>query len=335
MRILRNPQHPVQLVIAGKAHPQDGAGQDMIRQWSEFIRGPGTHSLGRLSQRLRYAADGATGGGVDVWINTPRRPWEASGTSGMKVLVNGGLNLSELDGWWAEAYAPEVGWAIGDGREHGDDPAWDAAEAEALYALLEQQIVPEFYERDERGDSREMGGAHSREHGAPDAGSFPPIARFAQYTENHYFPAAAAYAARAERKGKLGLAIAGWQQKVAAGWSGVAFGPLKVEPKDAGHRFEVVVYQGQLEPDGDSVELFATGQNGDPPFRMPMDRGNKLGDGGFIYSATVADGRNPASLRHELRPVIKGLQFRWKRLRFSGRSKTRMLPRTSQMAYHK
>ena len=67
--------------------------------------------------------------GVDVWINTPRRPWEACGTSGMKVLVNGGINLSELDGWWAEAYTPEVGWALGDGQEHGDDPAWDAAEA--------------------------------------------------------------------------------------------------------------------------------------------------------------------------------------------------------------
>ncbi len=68
--------------------------------------------------------------GVDVWINTPRRPWEACGTSGMKVLVNGGLNFSELDGWWAEAYSPEVGWALGDGREHDNDPAWDAAEAE-------------------------------------------------------------------------------------------------------------------------------------------------------------------------------------------------------------
>ena len=92
--------------------------------------------------------------GVDVWINTPRRPWEASGTSGMKVLVNGGINLSELDGWWAEAYTPEVGWAIGDGQEHGDDPAWDAAEAEALYDLLER-----------RGDPRVLyprRGGHSR-----------------------------------------------------------------------------------------------------------------------------------------------------------------------------
>ena len=76
--------------------------------------------------------------GVDVWINTPRRPWEASGTSGMKVLVNGGLNLSELDGWWAEAYAPDVGWAIGDGREHVE-PGWDAAETEQLFDLLERR----------------------------------------------------------------------------------------------------------------------------------------------------------------------------------------------------
>ena len=89
--------------------------------------------------------------GADLWINTPRRPWEACGTSGMKVLVNGGLNLSELDGWWAEAYSPQVGWAIGDGLEHGDDPAWDAVEAETMYSLLEQGGIPEFYDRSENG----------------------------------------------------------------------------------------------------------------------------------------------------------------------------------------
>jgi len=88
--------------------------------------------------------------GVDVWINTPRRPWEACGTSGMKLLANGGLNLSELDGWWAEAYTPEVGWALGDGQTHAE-PEWDAVEADELYGLLEEQIIPEFYHRDERG----------------------------------------------------------------------------------------------------------------------------------------------------------------------------------------
>ena len=89
--------------------------------------------------------------GVDLWINTPRRPWEACGTSGMKVLVNGGINLSELDGWWAEAYTPEVGWALGGGLEHGDDPTWDGVEANALYDLLEREVVPEFYKRVQSG----------------------------------------------------------------------------------------------------------------------------------------------------------------------------------------
>ena len=115
--------------------------------------------------------------GVDVWINTPRRPWEACGTSGMKVLVNGGINLSELDGWWAEAYTPEVGWALGDGLEHGDDPAWDAVEAEALYDLLEREGDPGvLYPRRERNSHR-MGQTDAGKHGAVDTASSPPTAR--------------------------------------------------------------------------------------------------------------------------------------------------------------
>ncbi len=90
----------------------------------------------------------------------------------MKVLVNGGLNLSELDGWWAEAYSPEVGWAIGDGQEHGDDPAWDAQEADALYTLLEAEVIPEFYERDDSGMPVQVARAHSREHGETPRQSF-------------------------------------------------------------------------------------------------------------------------------------------------------------------
>jgi starch phosphorylase len=129
VRILTDTDRPVQLVLAGKAHPQDGAGQDMIRQWIEFADRPEIRSrVVFLSDYDALMAEHLVQG-VDVWVNTPRRPWEASGTSGMKVLVNGGLNLSELDGWWAEAYSPEVGWAIGDGREHGDDPGWGAASA--------------------------------------------------------------------------------------------------------------------------------------------------------------------------------------------------------------
>jgi starch phosphorylase len=145
IHILTNSERPVQLVVAGKAPPFDESGKALIRQWVQFIQ---QHNLYNhvvfLSDDDMLLSENLVQG-VDVWLNTPRRPWEASGTSGMKVLVNGGINLSELDGWWAEAYTPEVGWALGDGQEHGDDPAWDAAEANALYDLLEQKVVPELY----------------------------------------------------------------------------------------------------------------------------------------------------------------------------------------------
>src|SRR5271157_1530972 len=123
-------------------------GMRRSRSWNGrdvSCRRPGSPSMSdmRLTEQLVQ--------GADVWLNTPRRPWEASGTSGMKVLVNGGINLSELDGWWAEAYTPEVGWALGDGQEHGDDPAWDAAEADTLYDLLEREVIPEFSARDQSG----------------------------------------------------------------------------------------------------------------------------------------------------------------------------------------
>ena len=151
VRILTNRQCPVQLVVAGKAHPEDHSGQAMIKQWSDFIsRSDVRPSVVFLNDYDVLLASHLVQG-VDLWLNTPRRSWEASGTSGMKVLVNGGLNLSELDGWWAEAYSPELGWAIGDGQEHGDDPGWDAHEAEALYDLLEKEVVPAFYDREKRG----------------------------------------------------------------------------------------------------------------------------------------------------------------------------------------
>jgi starch phosphorylase len=231
-------------------------------------------------------------GGVDVWINTPRRPWEASGTSGMKVLVNGGLNLSETDGWWAEAYAPDVGWAIGDGREHGDDPAWDAAEAEAVYGLLEEHVIPDFYERSEAGIPARWV-ARIRESMARLTPEYSANRTVRQYTEEHYIPAAVAYGARADQGGKLGSEVLAWQQKLAGDWHRVAFGTLKVESKNGAAHFEVPVYLGGLDPEAVRVELFANGLNGEAPMRQAMVRGAALPADGFLYSASV-EGDRPA-----------------------------------------
>ena len=170
VRLLSDRQRPVQLILAGKAHPQDLPGQALIKQWNDFLKRPESSRPCCLPQRLRHAAGAGIGPGRRSVDQHAAAPWEACGTSGMKVLVNGGLNLSELDGWWAEAYSPEVGWAIGDGKEHGEDPAWDAQEAEALYTLLEGEVIPEFYERDERGYAAEMAATRPREHGAAHSG---------------------------------------------------------------------------------------------------------------------------------------------------------------------
>jgi glycogen phosphorylase len=288
LNILLNRERPVQLVLAGKAHPQDAEGQEMIRKWVEFSRRPESRSrVVFLSDYDVLMAEHLVQG-VDVWVNTPRRPWEASGTSGMKVLVNGGLNLSELDGWWAEAYSPEVGWAIGDGREHGDDPSWDAAEADSLYAVLEGEVVPEFYARDQHGIPRGWV-ARMRESMARLTPAFSTNRAVRQYTEEHYLSAAAAFRQRAENRGSMGTDLVAWQAELAKHWSALRFGPATVEQQGERYLFHVQVSLDDIDPDAVRVELFAEPQNGHDPVTYAMNRGERLvgAPSAFTYSASV------------------------------------------------
>ena len=292
INILTNPERPVQLVLAGKAHPQDVEGQQMITQWFEFARRPEVRSrVVFLSDYDVLMAEHLVQG-VDVWVNTPRRPWEASGTSGMKVLVNGGLNLSELDGWWAEAYSPEVGWAIGDGREHGDDPSWDAAEAESLYALLEKEVVPEFYARDEQGIPRGWVG-RMRESMARLTPAFSANRAVRQYTEEHYLSAAAAFRQRAENRGSIGADLVAWQAELAKHWSALRFGPATVEQQGEQYLFHVQVFLDEINPDAVGVELYAEAGKDGERITQAMTRGEPLAGAAsaFTYSASVSTSR--------------------------------------------
>jgi starch phosphorylase len=256
IRLLSNPQRPVQLILAGKAHPQDLPGQALIQQWNDFIHRPEAcrHVVFLSDYDMQLTQELVQG--VDVWINTPRRPWEACGTSGMKVLVNGGLNLSELDGWWAEAYSPAVGWAIGDGKEHGEDPAWDAEEAAELFAVLENQVIPDFYERDENGMPVKWL-ARVRESMAQLTLDFSATRAIREYTEDHYLPAASGYADRAAHDGALGNSLVEWQWKIAQHWGSVHFGNVDVKTHDEQHFFRVEVFPGLFAPDEIRVELYA------------------------------------------------------------------------------
>jgi glycogen phosphorylase len=288
MRILTDRNHPVQLVLAGKAHPQDIGGQDMIQQWFEFARHPEIRSqVVFLGDYDALMAEHLVQG-VDVWINTPRRPWEASGTSGMKVLVNGGLNLSELDGWWAEAYSPEVGWAIGDGREHGDDRSWDAAEAEALYGLLEREVVPEFYTRNDSGIPLSWV-SRMRQSMTRLTPVFSTNRVVRQYTEEHYISAANAFRNRAAAQGSLGAQLLKWESELAEYWPKLHFGSAKVTHSGQEDVFEVQAFLDDLDPDSVSVELYAESREGHPRVRQPMNRGERLSDSvnGFMYTARI------------------------------------------------
>jgi len=320
IRILTNPDRPVQLVLAGKTSPVDMSGQALIRQWIQFIQ---NHNLYKhvvflsdydmlMTQHLVQ--------GVDVWLNTPRRPWEASGTSGMKVLVNGGLNLSELDGWWVEAYTPEVGWALGDGKEHGDDPGVDAAEAEALYRLLEEQLVPEFYTRNEHGVP-ELWVQRIRKSMITLTPQYSANRTVREYTEKYYLPAASKYLQRAAESGAAGRRIALTHHELLPKWNGLHFGELVQQPTADGLGFRIGVGLNGIDPHHVAVELYADSLNhGEPEIiRMQQDQAASA-DGLTHYQATVRTQRSPSDYTVRIIPDYEGIAvpledtlIRWQR----------------------
>jgi len=308
LRLLTNPQRPVQLIIAGKAHPDDRPGQALIQEWIHFIRQPEVRPHIIFLSDYDMMLTEHLVQGVDVWINTPRRPWEACGTSGMKVLVNGGINLSELDGWWAEAYVPDLGWAIGDGKEHGMDPDWDRAEAEKLYDSLEREVVPEFYTRDGQGIPTAWV-ARMRESMARLTPQFSANRAVREYTEQHYLPAAAAYHLRMADKGALGRQIVNWQHSLEQKWASLHFGEVKVEARGGQHVFEVQVFLSDLDPGAVRVELYASGATGSAPMRQEMKRVCQLADtsGGYVYRTAVSADRPAADYTARVIPHCDGV----------------------------
>jgi glycogen phosphorylase len=268
-RLLTDARRPVQLILAGKAHPDDIPGQALIREWVQFVRREDIRPHAIFLSDYDMLLTERLVRGVDVWINTPRRPWEACGTSGMKVLVNGGLNLSELDGWWAEAYTSDVGWALGDGKTHDDDPTSDAAEAAQLYDLLEREVIPEFYDRGADGiPSRWVG--RVRRSMASLTPRFSASRSVREYVENYYLPAASAYRARSSDGGALGRRVAQSLRNLDRDWSTLGFAGTSVETRDGEHRFTVEVRHGAVDPEAIQVELFAETADGGEPFRQVM-----------------------------------------------------------------
>lgn len=294
-QLLRHPDKPVQLIIAGKAHPRDQAGQALIQSWIRFIR---DH---RLEHRVVFLVDydlliaEHLVQGVDLWINTPRRPWEACGTSGMKVLVNGGMNLSELDGWWAEAWRPDTGWALGDGRVHDADPAWDAREASELYDLLEQKIIPDFYQRNEKGIPVRWVN-RMRTSMAELTPRFSSNRMLREYTETHYLKLASEFRKRSTNDALLARQLEQWKNDLDSHWTAIHFGHLEIQQTENRHIATAQVYLGDMEADAVRVELYADPIDQGEPERYRMEPVEHLAGTihGFRYRVEIA-ARRPAS----------------------------------------
>lgn len=256
LKLLHDRDRPLQIALAGKAHPNDTRGKAIIKRWKQFIK---RHDVqGRVVFIDDYDIGVATEliQGVDVWLNTPRHPWEACGTSGMKVLVNGGLNLSQFDGWWAEAWRPEVGWAIREDAtfsQLSSSAEHDGEDAAELFTLLEQEVVPRFYDCDPSGLPKHWLAMirASMETLTP---LYSANRMLREYTERFYLPMAAK---SHERLPEIAEELVQQQRLLQEHWPLLRFGTLEVSEQADGMDVSLNVYLNGLDPALVKVELVA------------------------------------------------------------------------------
>ncbi|MFU8817289.1 MAG: alpha-glucan family phosphorylase [Pseudomonadales bacterium] len=300
-RILTDRTRPAQLIIAGKAHPEDGNGKLLLQRWIEFanrddVRG---HVVFLYDYDIPLAQELVQG--VDVWLNTPRRPWEACGTSGMKVQINGGLNLSTLDGWWAEAHQPDYGWAIG--ADPGSDIErdfhagaaaghGDEEDAATLYRLLEESVIPEFYHRDEHGIPQAWVN-RIRKTMVDLVPKFSANRMMRQYTQSYYLPALQDFGRRISQGAARARQQAAWWSRLNAHWPNIHWGSLSFTPDDGSIQVALQVYLGDIRPDDVCVQLYADPLPDQPRHCQAMSRCEPIAgaQNSFCYRLTLSSER--------------------------------------------
>ncbi|HEY3819078.1 MAG TPA: alpha-glucan family phosphorylase [Polyangiaceae bacterium] len=262
-KLLGDADRPVQLVFAGKAHPQDKGGKELIRSIVLASRDAGLRGRVVFVEDYDMRIARALVSGVDVWLNTPRRPHEASGTSGMKAAANGALSLSILDGWFAEAWRDhgwEIGWGIGHGEEYADGTG-DAREAELLYDLLEREVVPLFYAREGMGQLPRAWIRRMKNAIAKLVPQYNTARMVRQYTGKFYVPAIKLTHRLTEGDLARAKELTSWKEHVRAAWQGVSVDDVRLESRDevaVGEPVKVVatVRLGALSPEDVAVELY-------------------------------------------------------------------------------
>ncbi|MBC7235375.1 MAG: alpha-glucan family phosphorylase [Chloroflexi bacterium] len=294
-RMLNDPDKPVQIIFAGKAHPRDNPGKEYIRQIVHMSRREDmSHRIVFLEDYdmalARYLVQGA-----DVWLNTPRQGLEASGTSGMKAAANGVLNVSTLDGWWCEGYSPEVGWSIGRGETYDDPNYGDRVEAQALYDILEKDVIPLFYERGSNGLPRRWIAKMKRSMRLI-APVFNTHRMVQQYAEEIYFPAARHYQQLAAEECKLAKELAAWRLRVQRRWGELRIVSVEADAQDgipvtAQVDVTAHIYLGALGPEDVSVRAYAGSVNAEGELEeytvVPMVPIGQDEQGNHIYRGTI------------------------------------------------
>jgi starch phosphorylase len=275
-RILTDKERPVQIIFAGKAHPADNLGKQFIREIVHFAREQDI--MRRVIFIENYDMDVARDmlQGVDVWLNTPRRLMEASGTSGMKAAINGALNLSVLDGWWYEGYSSDVGWAIGEEEEYDDPDYQDLVESQALYDILEHEVIPTFYDRGADGLPREW--ISLMKSTMKKLGPIFITRRMVrEYTSNLYMPTGERWKnLRGDGEYQNARDLAGWKAHLLAHWNEIR---LVSENTSASNHLKV----------GEDMEISATICI--RPF-IPDDLSIEVYSGTLDAKAEIADGES-------------------------------------------
>ncbi|MCX7025138.1 MAG: alpha-glucan family phosphorylase [Spirochaetes bacterium] len=272
LRLLSDHDRPVQLIFAGKAHPHDLPGKEIIKELVHFSRRDEVMSRIVFLENYDMTMSRYMTSGSDLWLNTPRRPLEASGTSGMKAGLNGVLNCSVLDGWWAEAYEQAVGWAIGRGEEYSDEALQDEIESKALYDLLEREIVPMFYARGRDGLPREW--IKKMKASMKMTGKrFSSHRMLMEYSEKFYYPALGNAARLAADGAVQAKAAADYLTRAKAAWGQIEVTDFKTDAKPVMERGDPVtvtafVRLGALDPDAVAVEIF----HGDVSMKDQIER---------------------------------------------------------------
>ncbi|MBD3168291.1 MAG: alpha-glucan family phosphorylase [candidate division Zixibacteria bacterium] len=258
--ILTNPERPVQIIIAGKAHPRDNEGKELIRQLIHFARQENVRKHFVFIENYdmnvaRYLVEG-----VDIWLNNPRRPMEASGTSGMKVLANGGLNFSILDGWWVEGYSIDTGWAIGAGEEYDDPSYQDEVESKSLYHVLESDIVPLFYDIGSDSIPRRWI-SKVKTSMATLSQVFGANRMVKEYTDRFYMPAYTNWKNLSANKYERARKLMEWKEYIQGQWPMVHIIKSKMAKKETevGTALKVtaVVYLGSLKDEDVKVQIYS------------------------------------------------------------------------------